>query len=622
DFGWETHAQAGQHSDNFVTQQFEVASSQPNYTSNLGSRHLSHQDLYNLAHEDESLHPTVTPSSRVFTNSYIHSHPPHQQPVSYYGTHYTHQHPQRAHRHRHPQTQYQPHDRPCAPPASSQSAPISSAAPQPRVNVDYHPSKSTPANRFTPYSNIPRPIRSERMTNTSINQYEVAESDVGGWGYTDAVGPPAPDAGGVDRSAPALPVASQLAGLTLAQHNPPGVKDESSVQPPVPPVNGQQAQPSSSDTSHADSSSDTIMPDAFDLIPPKPAKHVPSQNKKKSSASVPTPPSVQAPKTQKSTRSLKTTTQKAGDNNATSNGWTVDHHDLLIRHILDSDENFNNAEKKGGNHSFWKRVSEHIFENKRSPEVLQQRWKDLKGIYQQVKALESFTGGDGDGEFTIDGDDSEATILEKLRGRLDIIHERKPNIDPQRRVKSADIYWNWIRGGDESWYQQMHVRFRDLSTFDRKHVRRSSSLSPLEIDSNSDGDGEITSKSDANTPKRSVKSRAAKIERGTRGLTGLDAAATAAKEFFAAQHSANSMKNNVALERLKLEQEQAKRKWSHDEEEAKRHRIHEDAAAQQERVFAQVRELNKLATDPSTDPALRDFYQEEIKVAIRGLIRK
>ncbi|KAG9081601.1 hypothetical protein FRC06_005494 [Ceratobasidium sp. 370] len=659
EFGWETHAQADQRPDNFVTQHFEVASSQPDYTSNPDSRRLSHQDLHNLAHDDKSLHRAVAPSERVFSNSYTHSHPPHQQPVSYYGTHYTHQHFQRAHRY--PQTQYQRLDRPRAPSASNQSALIDSAAPQPRVNDGHYPLKPPAANQFTPYGNTSRPVCSGRMADPTVNRYNAAESDVGGWGYTDVAGPAALEnntGGEVDRSAPALPVTSRFANLTLAQHNPPGVTGDGPVRPSVPPVapivNGQRAQSPVVEILNADSGSDTIMPDAFDLIPPKPANHVPSQGvpsqgKKKSSASAPaapSAPSAPAPKSQKATRALKMTVQKAGDDNTTSNAWTVDHLDLLIRHILDSDENFKNAEKKGGNLAFWKRVSEHIFDNKRSPEALQQRWKELKVVYQQVKALESFTGGNGDGEFKIDDDDSEGTILDKLRGRLDLIHEQKPNIDPQRRIKSADIYWNWIRGGDDSWYRQMHTWFRDSSTFDRKRVRRSGSLSPLEIDSNSDGE---TSKSDINTPKRSVKSRAGKT--GTRGLLGLDAAATAAKEFFATQHSANNMKNNMALERLKFDQERAKaaderakvadelsirtmemrcetqkRKWSNEErmaeiaaEDAKRRRLSEDKAAQDERALSRVRELNKLVADPTTDPELREIYREKIKAVLSHL---
>ncbi|KAG9086456.1 hypothetical protein FS749_003628 [Ceratobasidium sp. UAMH 11750] len=590
-FGWETHAQAGREILN--QQHFGAASSQPSYPSNAGSRRLSHQEFYNLAHEDQSAHYT-TPASHTFGDSYTNPQPPQQPSVLCYGTHYTHQHSQRAHRY--PHTQYQ---QPHAPSPSGQSSSLNPATPQPRVNVSHHPLRPVPANRFTPYGTASRPTRSERMADLTTNQYNVAEPEVNSWGYTDAAAPSAPEhkaAGGVDRSAPALPVASPFANLTLAQR---GLKDEG-PQPPVPPVapviTSQRAQSPVIDASCADSSSDTIMPDASDLIPSKPANRVPSQSvpsqdKKKSSASALTAPSAQAQKAPKSTRSPKTVTQKAGDN--VSNTWTIDHHDLLIRHILDSDENFKNAEKKGGSLAFWKRVSENIFENKRTPEALQQRWKELKGIYQQVKALESFTGGDGDGEFVIDGDDPEAVILDKLRGRLDSIHERKPNIDPQRKVKSPDVYWNWIRGGDESWYWQMHAWFRDSSTFERKHVRRSGSLSPLKIDSNTDD--ETTSKLNVNTPKRDVKSRAGKTEKGTRGLTGLDAAATAAKEFFAAQNSANGMKNNVAMERLKFEQQQAKvanelsaktlemrcetqkRKWSNDkrmaeiaEEDAKR----------------------------------------------------
>ncbi|KAG8735011.1 hypothetical protein FRC10_011087 [Ceratobasidium sp. 414] len=412
-------------------------------------------------------------------------------------------HPYSQRAHRYPQTQYQQLYRPRAPSVSGQSAPINSAAPQPRVVVDHHPSKSAPGNRFTPYGKISRPVRSERMTGTAINQYWVAESDAGGWGYTDPAGPPAPDnntAGGVDRSASALPVASQFAGLTLAQHSPPGVKDEGPVQPPVPPVgpiiNGQRAQPSDIDTSHADSSSDTIMPDAFDLIPPN-------------------RPSMRPRKTKRSRQRVcllchwcrlrnlrsqpdKTTTQKAGDNNVTSNAWTVDHHDLLIRRILGSDGNFNNAEKKGGNLSFWKR-------NKRSPEALQQRWKDLKGIYQQVKGSNRLLVAMATANSQSAGMISRPRFWTNLVGgwTLFMSGNRTPTHNAQSRVPI------FIGIGFEAEMKAGTGRcMHDLSTFDGKHLRRSGSLSPLEIDS--DSDGETTSKSDTNTPKRSVKPRATK----------------------------------------------------------------------------------------------------------------
>lgn len=93
---------------------------------------------------------------------------------------------------------------------------------------------------------------------------------------------------------------------------------------------------------------------------------------------------------------------------------------------------------------------------KRTGTQVRKQWGNAKEIYRQVHALESFTGGDGDGDYRPEDGDSKGTILEKLGGRLLMVHSHKPNVDPQRKVKSAEVYYNWIQGGEDSWYKRMH----------------------------------------------------------------------------------------------------------------------------------------------------------------------
>ncbi|KAG9118908.1 hypothetical protein FRC07_006332, partial [Ceratobasidium sp. 392] len=356
----------------------------------------------------------------------------------------------------------------------------------------------------------------------------------------------------------------------------------------------------------------------------------------------PAAPAEPTPK--RPTRQSKAAAKKAGDKVTTSNLWTIEECDRLIRHIVDSDDNFRRAEKKGANTKFWQQVAETLFENKRSADAVQLRWKELKLTFQQVKAFESFTGGDGDGDWKIDDDDDKETILDKLRGRLDGIRSKKPNIDPHSKVKSAEVYWDWIRGGDDSWYAQLYMRFRDMSTFERKFPRRSGTLSPAEDSSDSNDD--TTSKSDATPMKRSnkLKTRVIKSEKKTRGMSDMGIVAGAAKDFFATQLSANEARtamaqkrldlefkktnvaNKVTEETLKMQCESQKRKWSNDkrmaaiaEEDAKRRQTQEEKTANSELKLAQVRELNKLMADPMTDESVKDIYREQIKLVLGGL---
>ncbi|KAG9079665.1 hypothetical protein FRC06_007598, partial [Ceratobasidium sp. 370] len=89
--------------------------------------------------------------------------------------------------------------------------------------------------------------------------------------------------------------------------------------------------------------------------------------------------------------------------------WAFDEFESLVQHIIESDELFKRARQKGANLSFWKRIAEELSGGKRTGKSTWHQWKKAERIYAVVKSLESFTGGGGDGKWTIDDDDNKET---------------------------------------------------------------------------------------------------------------------------------------------------------------------------------------------------------------------
>ncbi|KAG9080360.1 hypothetical protein FRC06_006687 [Ceratobasidium sp. 370] len=323
--------------------------------------------------------------------------------------------------------------------------------------------------------------------------------------------------------------------------------------------------------------------------------------------------------------------------------WAFEELKTLVRDIVTSNEKFKRSQQKGANLSFWQRVSDDLFGGKRKAEAVRAQWKKAERIYSVIKAFESFTGGSGDGEWTIQDDDDEDTAVEKVRDRMAYVREVKPNIDQNQEVKTAEMYRSWTRGGDDSLYNIMHMQFKDIKTFDREAPRRSGSISPRE--SELESDGEVTSKSDTNASSRNSKAKpqTGKHKKDARSKSAVESVAGTADKYFAVKQTAEIAKNEVACQRLEFDRENAsvnnrialdmhelraqsqKRKWSNErrmmelrEAEAKRRCVIEERAEQETRILARVDKLNKFISE-TTNEQLILKYQEQIDKALAGL---
>ncbi|KAG9087487.1 hypothetical protein FRC06_002516 [Ceratobasidium sp. 370] len=199
------------------------------------------------------------------------------------------------------------------------------------------------------------------------------------------------------------------------------------------------------------------------------------------------------------------------------------------------------------------------------------------------------------------------------------------------------MYRDWTQGGDNSLYNVMHIRFKDIKTFEREAPRRSGSISPLKSDSND----ETTSKSDAyaSAHNSKAKSRGAAAKNRGRGKSGLEDISNSTEKFLKVKKVASDVKIDVALQCLEFERNQAeiaskialeghemrtesqKRKWKmieQQEEDAKRRRTHEEMIAQEKRILERVEKLNKFISE-TTNANLIEAYQKLIDLALAEL---
>ncbi|KAG8752510.1 hypothetical protein FRC12_011914 [Ceratobasidium sp. 428] len=589
---------------------------------------------------------TVPSHTRAYSTSY--SHP---QQELYHNPHHSHQHSPQTHQHS--QAQYPPFEHPRAPHPSVKPASINSDfAPQTFANTNTHSrhkSLAPSANRFAPYDKTSQPRRPDKVADPAAMlaypqqpkpELNPGNPDWGNNGMRELPFAPTNDYDGDNYGAGALPVASQLAHLAIVPHNEPGA-----AAPPVRGVNIQPMQPREAATVDMDSDTDPALPNAVDLMRNAAKRPPPASEKKKPAAKSSATPSAQAPKEKaKTKRSEKNLVHKDGNRAATppttsgKEPWTVDQIDRLIRHICESNENFKRAQRKGTDMSFWRTVEVTIFEGERKASAIKARWIEVKKTYREVRAIKEVTGGGGDGDedFELDDDDTEDSAKDKLRRHLDFVHENKPNVDPQGKVKTPELYYNWVRNQDESWYSLMHQRFKGSTSIRRKRIRRSGSLSSANSESSSDGDT-----SNETSSGRSTKPKGGKASSSAKDGFGL--AASAAKDFFANQVTIAEGKNAITDKRLEIEKDRThaadkanadtlkmrceitKRKWEVEDraaavaaEETKRRRVVEDQNAGQNKILAQVQALNTLVTE-TTDEGLKSLYRACIAAALDSL---
>ncbi|QRV84364.1 hypothetical protein RhiJN_12380 [Ceratobasidium sp. AG-Ba] len=440
----------------------------------------------------------------------------------------------------------------------------------------------------------------------------------------------------VGQSAFAAPVASQLANLTLARN-----EDGSrmNLQPPQAPV--QAALPSTNQHQHSLSAADFAFVDTDSDMPDVAAvirstttgatkdgrvADAPQAPKTKSKP-VATARSETDLKPNRKNKSKDKTTGAKVEEKASTTAWTPEDFENLIRHIVGSDDLFKRSQQKGPNLEFWNRVAEELFGGKKKGEATRAQWKKAERIYASVKAFESFTGGDGDGDedwVVEESDDEEAAVM-KLTGRLAYIRRCKPNIDQNREIKTGEMYREWTRGGDDSLYRILHERFKDIKTFEREIPRHSGMVSDPETDSKSDTNGSTQN------------------SKGKKHKSDLTSAASTTEKFFAAKDASAKARHEVALQRLeldrahmevanmialdthKLRKESQKRKWSNDkrmamlqEEEAKRRRVLEDTAEREKLIMNRIRSLQELV-NTTTNPTLIEMYQKRIDLALAEL---
>ncbi|EUC56093.1 hypothetical protein RSOL_159010, partial [Rhizoctonia solani AG-3 Rhs1AP] len=330
--------------------------------------------------------------------------------------------------------------------------------------------------------------------------------------------------------------------------------------------------------------------------------------------------SKKSQKTGKTSSSTKATKSKSGrvnkDSNSTSEParWTTDDSTVLYEYVLNPNEdNFELAETKGSNDRFWTKAAHIVFQNQ-------------------------FTGrggGDGDeSDLQVDDDDDEETALAKLNKRIDTIHKRKPNLDPSRKIKSAQIYHAWIRGGEESWYMKMKQRFQDKKNLTREVKRGTGRRTEI-----SDSDDELPSARTDQKPKTS---------RSTAAVEGM---ATVIKDMRDDRKAANEAKDSIAMERLKFEKERAaaadsaemkkvgleetllqfkiemtRRKWDEEksakereERELKRQKIDEDVKLKQGMLMEQIKLYQNMVKEAGEDNDLRKIALEQLKKSMEDL---
>ncbi|KAF8597307.1 hypothetical protein BDV93DRAFT_562413 [Ceratobasidium sp. AG-I] len=460
-----------------------------------------------------------------------------------------------------------------------------------------------------------------------------------------------------------VPVASQFANLALShlsdnEHTATHHALPSARTTPHHVDSHPRASPRTANLKAIDSDSD--MPDVADIL--RMASVVEPQQKdgggSATQPSQPKPSSVAIAKpsaASKSAQKGKSKEKKKEDKTATSH-WSFEEFENLVRHIVSSDALFTSARQKGAGLSFWNKISDELYKGEKKGESVRSQWKKAESLYAIVRAFESFTGGDGDGEWVVDDDDDEEAAIEKLNNRLAHIRQCKPNIDQHNDIKDAKMYRDWTRGGNDSLYHVMHQHFKDLKTFVRKATMRSGSISP-----GSDGDDEVTSKSDANDAscdsKSKPKPQARNTEKHTRSKNLADAVSTSADKIFAAKQESAKVKqesikakqedararhdlatqrleldrahldlaNKIALKTHQLQAESQKRKWSNDkrmaamqEEEAKRRRTMEEKAVEEKHILERVQTLNDLISK-TNNPDLIAKYQGQIDRAFESL---
>ncbi|GAB1524320.1 hypothetical protein RhiTH_007473 [Rhizoctonia solani] len=258
-----------------------------------------------------------------------------------------------------------------------------------------------------------------------------------------------------------------------------------------------------------------------------------------------------APKqTARSTQAVKSKSKALGKAKATEDNsaakWSEEDWDSLFTFILDTKErNFLRAEKKTNNQDFWDMVLSVGLEGKWDSVLARTHWRLGRTIYSIIHQLESFTGGNGNGnkDTQFDNDDNKTTALEKIQQHLEKIQSQKPNIDPHCKIKPK-IYYNWVQGGDNSWYSKLHKRFKDAkTTFAQEIEHRSGRINNSDDSSHSKSDSPLLLRRSKPKQKRSDSS--------------VDGIVTIAKDLHDSQKAATNVNAMIAKQWLDFEKEQA-----------------------------------------------------------------
>jgi hypothetical protein len=158
--------------------------------------------------------------------------------------------------------------------------------------------------------------------------------------------------------------------------------------------------------------------------------------------------------------------------------WTNDEIGAIIEGITDPDhlESFELAQAKGfGSHvsERWSQVcalshamfinsqgsrSLKRFRNKhlngqRSGRAAWSKLKEIKDIYREVRDLHKETGNGG--LLQLEDNDSKAETMKKLSTRIRI-KMFESQAGKLKYLTSKEIYYNWVKGGKDSWFARMH----------------------------------------------------------------------------------------------------------------------------------------------------------------------
>ncbi|EUC58983.1 hypothetical protein RSOL_289120, partial [Rhizoctonia solani AG-3 Rhs1AP] len=187
--------------------------------------------------------------------------------------------------------------------------------------------------------------------------------------------------------------------------------------------------------------------------------------------------------------------------------WTNDEIGAIIDGVCDPDhpEHYELAQAKGFNNHVaerWSQFTKEFLQGRRSGRATWTKFKEIKDTYREVRDLHTQTGNGG--LLQLEDNDSKAETMQKLGIRLKKLESR---VGKLKYVTNKEVYYNWVKGGQSSWFARMHARYGDDMALQRPIERSSGRLSPLIRIEATDDDNEIVAQPFKRGKKRKLGAR-------------------------------------------------------------------------------------------------------------------